>query len=78
MRPEFLYPAKGGLTHQTALDALSLVMEKTPTLERIKEWSRQELIVAYDWAMREHLYASDNDRVRRREQPWFLKERQLG
>lgn len=38
----------------------------------IAAWTPNEQKLAYDYAAREHLRASDNDSVRPRPLPWFL------
>jgi hypothetical protein len=66
------YEPDGGYTPEIVFDVLDLVSTSMPR-EVINRWTRLELMVAYDWAMREHLHASDCP-VRRRERPWFLAE----
>jgi len=39
--------------------------------EVIGQWTPNEMALAYDWAAREHLSASDNP-VQRRPRPWFV------
>jgi hypothetical protein len=70
---EFYLP-EGELTPEVLRDMLQQVMEpgvQVP-LEAIGRWTRLEFIMAYDWAAREYLRASDNKRVQRREQPSFV------
>lgn len=52
---------------------LQLVMrqDEIPSPEALAQLSPHELMLACDWAVREHLSASDNLN-HRREQPWFL------
>lgn len=69
MRPDFHEPS-GKLTADLVLDMLGLVTDPPPPLEIIKKWTKMELLMAYDWAVREHMAASDNI-VKRRERPWF-------
>jgi hypothetical protein len=69
MRPELLEP-RGPLTTGILVDLLGLVGVTVP-LERAETWTKLELALAYDWAAREHMRASD-DPIRRREQPSFL------
>src|SRR5690348_74282 len=38
----------------------------------IAAWTPNEMRLAYDYAMREHLRASDNHSVRSRPLPWFI------
>jgi len=51
-------------------DLLCLV-GANPNPDHVKQWTEIEKLVAYDWAIREHLHASDNA-VRRRAKPWFV------
>ena len=67
------YEPEGGYTTHVVADALDLVSTSMPR-EVINRWTRLELMVAYDWAIREFLHASDCP-VRRRERPSFLEER---
>jgi hypothetical protein len=70
-RPEFLAPA-GGLTTEVVCNALRLAMrEPVPPAVIVGRWTEHERMLAYDWAMREHLRASDS-LVRPRPQPWFV------
>jgi len=69
MRPELLEPA-GGLMPRTVIDAISLVSAPVRR-QAVENWTEMELAVAYDWAMRLHLHASDN-RVRTRTKPSFV------
>lgn len=69
MRIEILSPKD--LTASVVRDALALVGVNT-ALDTVSTWTRNELALAYDWAMREHLHASDN-RVRQRPQPAFVR-----
>ncbi len=62
------------LTPGIVADLLSLVCVDAPCAAG---WSPIELRIAYDWAVREHLHASDNV-VRRRPRPWFLDARKDG
>lgn len=68
MRPEFYEPED--LTDQVVSDALSLAGAAVPEAN-ITRWSDMEKVMAYDWAMREHLAASDNA-VRRRVKPYLV------
>jgi hypothetical protein len=69
MRVTF-YEPEGELTAELVSDALGLAgVGVTP--EAAEPWTRFERLLAYDWAVREHLRASDN-LVRRRERPSFL------
>lgn len=70
MTRSFLFP-EGGLTRPIVQDALGLV-GVVCTLEVIGRWCEIERLIAYDWAMREHLHGSDSRSVRRRPRPSFL------
>lgn len=70
MRLELMQP-KGATTAALVRDALALVMEQPPTLETIARWTQNELLIVYDWAMREHAHASDY-LVRRRPRPYLV------
>lgn len=41
---------------------------------RIAPWTELERLLAYDYAMREHLHASDNPGIKRRPCPNFILE----
>ncbi len=69
MRPDFLEP-RGELNADTVFDAMNLVCQDPPPLEVVQRWTKMELLLAYDWAMRDHLKASDNV-IKRRDRPWF-------
>ena len=68
-RVEFWTPA-GGLTARVVSDMLDLTGVHAPE-QLVQKWTETERLVAYDWAAREHLAASDNP-VRRRPRPYFL------
>jgi len=68
-RPTFFEP-EGGLRPQTVHDMLSMVISPPPLAE-LERFAPLELLVAYDWAVREHMRASDN-LVRRRPMPRIL------
>lgn len=70
MRLEFLEPEPGAITPSMVQAMLALVGSRIG-LETIEQWTRTELIVAFDWGSREHLIASDN-RIKRRAKPWFI------
>jgi hypothetical protein len=76
VRPELWVPGDSGCPAETVRDALALagVMVRVSFVSR---WTRLERIVAYDWAMREYLHASDN-RVKRRERPSFVEYASYG
>ncbi len=61
---------RGALTADLLVDMLGLVSLAAP-IEVVQEWTEFERLLAYDWAAREHLRASDNI-VRRRPRPWLL------
>jgi hypothetical protein len=64
------------ITRETVRDMLSLVAEGI-TLDGMRHWTDTELLVACDWAAREHLRASDNTSVRRRPKPSFVTAAQV-
>jgi hypothetical protein len=72
MRPEFLEP-QGELNAYSVRDVLLLVLpgSTVPAISSIERWSDMERLAVYDWAMREHLHASDGS-VRRRQRPRLL------
>ncbi len=65
------YQPTGELTPFVVLDALELVCSDAPRISEIMNWTTTELLIAYDWAIREHLVAGDNIHVRRRPRPSF-------
>lgn len=69
MRIEFLEP-QGELTPSLVMDVLGLVDHQVQEAHAVN-WTYLELVMAYDWAMREHLRASDS-RISRRECPSFV------
>jgi hypothetical protein len=72
MRLTLLEP-EGGITIQATEDALGLVGITIPP-ERIGRYTHGELLLAYDWAMRQHLRASDNTSLHIRSKPSFLED----
>lgn len=71
-RPTF-YEPETGIETLSAYDlhcVLLLAGDEVPP-ERIQPWTDLEKLLAYDYAMREHLLASDNI-VRRRPCPYFV------
>lgn len=58
------------LTAELTRDMLLLVSIGIPAAI-VEQWTPNELALAYDWAAREHLSASDNP-VQRRPRPWFI------
>lgn len=53
----------GVVDNEICYDALLLVGDTDPSLSKIAIWSQEQRDLAYDWAMRTHLRASDNDDV---------------
>lgn len=73
MRPELLTPANFSADKSGRIllsDALSLA-GATVHRENLESWTELEMAVAFDWAMRIHLHASDN-RVKVRSKPMFV------
>lgn len=70
MRLELMTP-RGALTAALVRDALGLVMEQAPAIDIMSRWTQNELLLVYDWAMREHANASDAP-VRRRPRPYLV------
>lgn len=64
------YGSQADLTPEIVSDALSLACVYYPS-HKIGFWTPLERLLAYDWAMREHMSASDNP-VQRRPRPYFL------
>lgn len=69
MRIRLIAP-KGTITPEITIDALSLTGIYVSD-EIVNRWTHLERLLAYDWAMREHLHASDNA-VKLRPRPSFL------
>jgi hypothetical protein len=67
IRPTFYRP-EGELTDRLLLNMLSLVGENDQAPADVREWSEFERLIVADWAIREHLRASDNQ-VRSRPRP---------
>lgn len=67
----FLEP-QGDLSPAVVADALGLAGIELP-VSVVRTWTPIELLVAYDWAIREHLNAGDNRCVRRRPCPSFVR-----
>jgi hypothetical protein len=63
------------MTASLLVTALSLAGTAVPDREAVAGWSDPAKAIAYDWAIREHLSASDNDDVERRRRPAFLGPR---
>jgi hypothetical protein len=70
MRPEFLTPELP-IAAPDLYNVISLVDQYPPPVSYIDRWSQMERILVYDWAMREHLRASDNI-IKRRDRPVLL------
>lgn len=69
-RRSFLEP-RGELDASLVFDALLLAgIEADP--KHLDAWTPIELLIAYDFAIREHLRAGDNLSVRRRPKPHFV------
>lgn len=76
MRIEFMEPHRR-LDSEVVESVLSLVIQDgLPKKELIDKWTTNELLMAYDWAIREHLRAGDNV-IRRRPKPWFISAAQM-
>lgn len=67
-RPEFFEPEV--LSTAVVVDALGQAGVAADK-DIVGQWTRFEMLIAYDWAMRELLVASDN-LVRRRDMPWIV------
>jgi len=63
------------MTTSMLVTVLSLVGTRVPSREAIAGWSDPAKAIAYDWAIREHLRASDNDDVEGKPRPAFLGAR---
>ncbi|MCW2929942.1 MAG: hypothetical protein JWM19_904 [Actinomycetia bacterium] len=71
MRKEFFTPGKDAPGEEAVLGMLSLVTRGAGAAA-VASWTQIELMVAYDWAAREHLHASDNKGFRRHPMPSFV------
>lgn len=71
MRPEFWEPS-AELSADDLRNVLLVVCADVP-VDVIEGWTEHERMLAYDWAAREHLAASDNP-VKRRPRPSFLSQ----
>jgi hypothetical protein len=69
MRPELFTP-EGVLEPEMLRNFIGLVMV-TVDAKAVESWTDLEMVLAYDWAAREHLHASDNP-VQRRPKPSFV------
>lgn len=74
MRPEFFAP-DCPITDALLVDVLELVGVK-PVRSLVADWTPMERLLAYDWAMREHLRVVGN-LCRRRPQPSFVNTADL-
>lgn len=72
--PELLKPRgnAGVVSPDICFDALLLVGDTAVTELQTEAWTQEQRDKAYDWAMRMHLVASDNDDVYLPERPWFI------
>lgn len=61
------------LTPELLQSALSLAMgeEELPSLEKLATLSRDQMVVAWEWAVREHFHAGDLP-TQRRPRPVYL------
>lgn len=67
---QFMEPDPGVITTEMTRDILALAGARI-AVETIQLWTGTERVVAFDWAAREHLSASDNA-IDRRDKPWFV------
>ena len=69
-----LYEPRGELNADLVFDVLGLVLKlhDVPDVRLLRRLTVMELGIVYDWAIREHLHASDNVQVRRRERPFLI------
>jgi hypothetical protein len=66
-----LFDPRERMTPEITADMLLLVgAEVSPVI--IARWTLHEQALAYDWACRRHLRASDNNHVPSRPKPWFV------
>jgi hypothetical protein len=65
-----LTPESGPATASIVADVFSLVGITPP--KNFKDWTQSQLSIAYDYAIRLHLRASDNSGVRLSPRPKFL------
>jgi hypothetical protein len=65
------FTPSGPITIQLLVDVLSLI-GVTVSMGKMATWTHNQRVDAYDWAIREHLAASDNNDVARVERPAFL------
>jgi hypothetical protein len=74
MRPD-LWEPEDTLDPELLSSVLELVSVHIPP-EQMMRWTRLELLLAYDWAWRRYMRASDNLN-HEREKPWFVSQAQL-
>ncbi len=76
MRPDLLCPRERYDDAHELFDVFRLVVHDAtlPQPGDIETWTPLECALAYDWAMREHLHASDNI-IHRRPRPTFTVHR---
>ena len=68
----------GVVNAEICFNALLLMGDVDIGEERIAKWSDEERAIAYDWAMRRHLAASDNDDVVVPPRPPFIPVAKFG
>ena len=73
------YEPQAELTPELAHNVLELVKAELdhplPSVEEMGSYTWLELVMVYDWAMREHLRASDHHEIRARPVPSILRPR---
>lgn len=74
MRRIVCYQPEGVLTSTLVNDMLRLVGYRLRSPGGVNAWTEVELLIAYDFAARLHLRASDNTNVRRRPAPTCIVE----
>lgn len=67
-----VFEPAGELTPEMLRGVLGLVSLDVPEAV-IGRWTENERRLAYDYAIRVHYHASDNNSVRLRDCPWFVK-----
>ncbi|MBY9045401.1 hypothetical protein, partial [Pseudomonas fluorescens] len=68
----------GIVNAEICFNALLLMGDVDISEERVATWTPDDLAVAYDWAMRRHLAASDNDDVIVPPRPAFIPVAKFG
>ncbi len=71
MTTRTFFEPQGDLGWKMVHDLLCMV-SADPDSGQMEQWTPIELLVAYDWAIREHLRAGDSTSMRRRPKPWFI------